>query len=85
MRNQERTIAPERAARLQAAHDAEIAAKNAEIAKLTERLAIANRRLQGLMAEQNLFPAVDRGMPRSPFATARPGLVRMSKSMKLPS
>lgn len=83
MRNQERTLAPERTARLQAAHDAEISAKDDVIAKLKERLEIASRRLRGLMAEQKLgIPAVNRAMPKLP--TSRPGLDKMARKMRLP-
>ena len=75
----------ERSERLFAEHARELAVKDAEIAKLTERLTIATRRLQGLMAEQKLFPAVDRGMPRSPIATTPAALRRMSNAMRLPT
>ena len=51
----------------QRACDAIVAIKDAEIAQLTERLAIASRRLQGLMAEQNIgLRSVDRAQPKLP-------------------
>lgn len=78
---------PLRAARLQEEHAAEIAKKDAEIATLTERLEIANRRLKGLMAEQGLgVPGVDAAWRKimRPIFTTPAGLNRMANAMKLP-
>ena len=81
MRN-ERTIAPERAARLNAEHAADLAARDATIKKLEERLAIASRRIAALMADMPTgIAAVDRvRLPKLPTSP----LGRMAAGMKLP-
>ena len=79
-----RTIAPERAERLNL--DEQLAAKTREIAALHYSLAEAKKEIARLKAESPTgFGPVDRGMPRSPIETTRPGLVRMAKAMKLSS
>lgn len=76
---------PERAARLQAEHAAELAARDAKIANLEERLAIASRRIAALMSDMPTgIAAVDRNpVPKLP--SSRPGLDKMARKMKLPS
>lgn len=70
-----------------ARHKAELAAKNAEIKTLNERLAIASRRVAMLLGSSPTgIPAVDKHFAElCRLPSANPYLDRGCRSMKLPT